>query len=224
MDVIANGQITAQQGALHFYGDVETSTSEYQFNALHDEQMGGVVEGGALFVDYGTLVGPAGQSATMRLTDLLSLEARTIGAQISSTFQVDNTYLGLGNNSGATFTTITVRSGSQLYIAGSLGGAVSGPQGGMGLPQPNDPTNFPDFALENDVLDASDTNNFYLDVLTPGFTLVTASGHDYSTPSVSGAPEPANISLASLGAAVLAFCSYRKRRRKSSIDDLTHRL
>jgi hypothetical protein len=64
--------------------------------------------------------------------------------------------------------------------------------------------------------DASNTLLTFLDPITPGLTITSASGHDYSTDAANGGtpgtgavPEPSSLALALSG---LAFLAYRRRR------------
>ena len=69
-----------------------------------------------------------------------------------------------------------------------------------------------------------DTMYTYIDVLTPGVSLLTSSGHDYSSPVSGGGgngtgngntvPEPASLYLLGIGVAGLGIT----RRRKQSVN------
>jgi hypothetical protein len=90
--------------------------------------------------------------------------------------------------------------GSTVSLSGGLSALLS-TDCGFCLPMPDSP-NFPDFADYVSNLDVSHTENFYIDVLTPGFTLVADSGHDYSSPAIS-APEPGTAGM--FGTAIAAW-------------------
>jgi hypothetical protein len=62
-------------------------------------------------------------------------------------------------------------------------------------------------------VDASHTSTVFVDSLTPGVTLVAASGHDYST--AAAVPEPATASLVLLGLAVVTTTARRRASRRA---------
>jgi hypothetical protein len=67
--------------------------------------------------------------------------------------------------------------------------------------------------------DASNTAVAFLDPITPGLTIVSAIGHDYSTPSDTGPgtiPEPSTLALAGIGLALVAAGLVRKRMKPTN--------
>lgn len=68
-----------------------------------------------------------------------------------------------------------------------------------------------DFIQENDgVANASDTANFYIQVLTPDVTVTFASGHNYAPPAI---PEPSTWAMMLFGFAGLGFAGWRASRK-----------
>ena len=61
--------------------------------------------------------------------------------------------------------------------------------------------------------DFSSTGRLFVDVLTPGGSYTTASGHVYSSIPTSGLPEPSSLGLAGLGAALTIARSVCGKRR-----------
>ena len=53
-------------------------------------------------------------------------------------------------------------------------------------------------------MDATSTSSFYVDSLTPGVFIESASGHDYSTPKAPAVPEPSSLLLVGTGLSALA--------------------
>lgn len=53
--------------------------------------------------------------------------------------------------------------------------------------------------------------HLYFDVLTPGATLVSDSGHDYSSPASTATPEPASSAVTATGLVLLALAGRRLR-------------
>jgi len=54
-------------------------------------------------------------------------------------------------------------------------------------------------------LDALNTAHTYFTVLTPGASLVSASGHDYALPALGGVPEPASWAFMLAGFGMIGF-------------------
>ena len=66
----------------------------------------------------------------------------------------------------------------------------------------------------------ADTANSFIDVLTPGGSIVSASGVDYATPTVNAAPTPGTLVLVLAGVLALGVAERRTRSSKSVCDQL----
>jgi hypothetical protein len=209
---LTNASIVVTTGQMKFSATAEIFTDEYRTNLLNGDSMGASAQGIGDFSDHLLVNGPAGGFTTLRYANELDYSTSgcsplpgpvTVECQIASTFQVGSTSIGDGQ-----IAQIIVANGSTVDISGELDAAVLL----SGLAGPNDPVNFPDFVDYSTSLFALHTNNFYVDDLTPGSSLTSVSGHDYSTPTTT--PEPATAVLLGLPVLFLAGAKVSKSVRK----------
>ena len=129
-------------------------------------------------------------------------------ADIATEFTMDDLNAGATSfdlqisSAGNYVETRTVAVGDVLDIAGALfanGFADSGYPTGNSSFSYSDPT--------TEIINVGSADAF----------LVSASGHDYSSPSVVGVPEPGTLGLFGFGAAVIGFCLIK--RRTAAIDE-----
>ena len=136
-----------------------------------------------------SISGPSGETYAYSDFDFLSK------ADVTAT-NTDGASNGLISQSAVVQTT----SGANLSFVASL----------YGIASVNDLTE-----SESATVDASDTANFYIDVLTPGASYTTASGLSYTAV----APEPASLGLAGGALLVLwAGMRIRKRRNRAAVN------
>jgi hypothetical protein len=105
------------------------------------------------------------------------------------------------SNAGILSTTIGFHSFSQFSLMGLLEAQSSAQAGWLGTEYTS---------ASNAAAEALNTSDFYVDVLTPGGTYSSLSGHDYLTPA-SPVPEPGAVWLLSAGLLVLVGA---RRKRK----------
>ena len=166
----------------------------------------------ATFLDDLTIAGPAGGAAQIRLVLDFERLIQQSGAPVAATATASVAMYGVNpNGTSNTLANLQIVEcpncpaaprlreaiffapvgtwvlSQQLYLDGSAGTSQASPSSGF-------------------LIDASHTAQAYLEVLTPGFSFVTASGHDYALPI----PEPASGALVAAGLAALAR---RERRR-----------
>ena len=103
---------------------------------------------------------------------------------------------------------IHTATGSALILEGGSGAFVES------LPDPENP----DDASSVDE-DAADTTHFYLDPMTPGVTLVSSSGHDFSTPSPTSVPEPGSLVLLAASAILVLLPNRIRHALRQSAGD-----
>jgi hypothetical protein len=121
-------------------------------------------------------------------------------AELQSDLVLGSGEADLTNNQGAADGLITQSfivhtfAGSSLRLASTLAGNAGGDDVNGG---------------ESAIVDASDTANAYITVLTPGASYTTASGASYATPSA--VPEPKSIWVLMVAAFAMAWLGTRRR-------------
>jgi hypothetical protein len=206
------------------YGTIGVATSAALENTPGQTRFASVAEANALasWIDTISFAGEPGQVA-YRMTaivdiseafaesaylmgagsDLLFTFGPTTAAKFAC-FSIGMETLGLSRPACANATTLTIGRnvitydslamvGAAINVAGQLEGRslVYGTAAFMGANQT--------------FLDALNTAHTYFTVLTPGASLVSASGHDYTLPALGGVPEPASWAFMLAGFGMIGF-------------------
>jgi hypothetical protein len=210
----ATAWASSNGGSLHGYATTAQS-------GICENCVGGTPGGGGSFyiqwVDTIYVTGlPNGTPVDLMLTDALHSSSNSSGfgafTELESGLALGSQDIQLLNNQGAADGLITQSvivetvSGATLQLAATL-------TGGAGAS--DDPGGAPSSAT----VDASDTANSYITVLTPGASFTTASGIDYSAPAT--VPEPNNLWLivAAFGGIVAVTCRRLKAPDKKPARD-----
>ena len=106
------------------------------------------------------------------------------------------------SDAGILSTTIGFHSFAQISLMGQLEALSQARAGWLGTEYTS---------ATNAAADAFNTSDFHIDVLTPGGTYSSLSGHNYATPIVSSVPEPGTAWL--LAPALIALIGARRRRK-----------
>lgn len=239
----------AGAGTLHAVADAAFAGLGNNLGPLVNPWHGASAQASAGYSDYALVQGPAGTSGFATLQFNLHLEGSiftgqggALGAQGSDRYAVDAAegatfYVpfnqagvaclpacfasiasdtGYNMNGPYNFVTSSTDTFTVLAAYGTLfefGGDLGVSASGLG------------YAAEGGTASAlyRDTMHTYLDVLTPGVSLLTSSGHDYSSPVSGGSggtgngntvPEPPSLYLLGIGVAGLGIA----RRRKQSVN------
>jgi hypothetical protein len=210
-NVSVNSSASAAFGSLRGDVNMTRSTDTYRTERVTTDLFGAF---SADFQDTLHINGPASVPFTLKFSlfaDYSFFHTGTGGFQPSLAEDLSNPFCTLSptNVTSATISLGCTAGGlSNVNLNFGIGGHLGGfliP--GTPLPTPTDP-DFPDFAQDFAELDASNTAKFYVDVLTPGFTLSSDSGHDYSTSATPEGSSSAQVCIG-LGFAVMLLCLRR---------------
>jgi hypothetical protein len=200
MDMVAAASFegTAAIGALHASA---STTAEGFRNAGASITTAGTVS----FWDYVTVSGTPGQWVNISWrTDLHGVRACTGDSDLAPYAMAQLTYvfnnltqLGVGS----------LRGDASLASCGDNTRSDSGVMSLQVGDRVRISADLMAWAMNGDAMDAGNTARLYFDVLTPGASLVSQSGHDYS---VSAVPEPASLALWALG--LVGLIGYRRLR------------